>query len=109
MELRDKRLLEAFMKGMNDISDELVFPSPDGGILDPDNLYHRYFLPVFANAGIRRIRLQDLRHTFGSLLIQAGCLDSAREGAYGPQQHSNYGRHLRSSHSWSKHFVRRSA
>jgi len=72
IELRDKRLLEAFMKGINDISEELVFPSPDGGILDPDNLYHRYFLPVLANAGIRKIRLHDLRHTFGSLLIQAG-------------------------------------
>jgi Phage integrase family/Transposase DNA-binding len=68
----DRRLLEAFMKGMNDISDELVFPSPDGCILDPDNLYHRYFLPVLAKAGIRKIRLHDLRHTFGSLLIQAG-------------------------------------
>ena len=72
VELRDKRLLEAFMQGTNDISDELVFQSPDGGILDPDNLYHRYFLPVLAKAGIRKIRLHDLRHTFGSLLIQAG-------------------------------------
>jgi integrase len=70
--LRDKQLLGAFLKGMNDISDELVFPSPDGGILDPDNLYHRYFLPVLAKAGIRKIRLHDLRHTFGSLLIQTG-------------------------------------
>ena len=60
------------MKGMNTISDELVFPSPDGGILDPDKLYHRYFLPVLATAGIRKIHLHDLRHTFGSLRIQGG-------------------------------------
>ena len=72
IELRDKRLLEAFLEGRNDISDEQVFPSPDGSILDPDNLYHRYFLPVLTKAGIRKIRLHDLRHTFGSLLIQNG-------------------------------------
>jgi hypothetical protein len=66
------RLLEAFLKGKNDISDELVFLSPDGTILDPDNLYHRYFQPVLIKAGLRKIRLHDLRHTFGSLLIQSG-------------------------------------
>jgi integrase len=49
-----------------------VFPSPDGWILDPDNLYHRYFQPVLTKSGLRKIRLHDLRHTFGSLLIQSG-------------------------------------
>ena len=72
IELRDRRLLEAFLEGKNDISDELVFPSPDGSILDPDNLYHRYFQPVLTKSGLRKIRLHDLRHTFGSLLIQSG-------------------------------------
>jgi integrase len=70
--LRDKRLLDAFLKGKDDISDELVFLSPEGGILDPDNLYHRYFRPVLLKAGLPRISLHDLRHTFGSLLIQSG-------------------------------------
>jgi integrase len=72
IELRDKRLLEAFLRGKNDISDDLVFPSPEGSILDPDNLYHRYFQPVLTKSGLRKIRLHDLRHTFGSLLIQSG-------------------------------------
>jgi len=72
VEIRDKLLLEAYLEGKNDISHELVFRSPEGAILDPDNLYHRLFLPVLAKAGIRRICLHDLRHTFGSLLLQNG-------------------------------------
>ena len=72
LELRDKRLLEAFLQGKDDISGDLVFPSPGGTILDPDNLYHRYFQPVLTKAGLRKIRFHDLRHTFGSPLIQSG-------------------------------------
>jgi integrase len=72
LDLRDKRLMEAFLKGKENIADDLVFPSPDGAILDPDNLYHRYFQPVLTKAGLRKIRLHDLRHTFGSLLLQNG-------------------------------------
>jgi len=70
--LRDEKLMKAFLAGKNSVSDELVFPAPEGGVLDPDNLYDRYFLPVLEKAGLRRIRLHDLRHTFGYLLIQAG-------------------------------------
>jgi integrase len=70
--LRDERLMKAFLGGKNSVSDGLVFPAPDGGVLDPDHLYDRYFLPVLEKAGLRRIRFHDLRHTFGYLLIQAG-------------------------------------
>ena len=72
LDLRDKRLLEAFLQGKENIADDLVFPSPDGAIMDPDNLYHRYFQRVLTKAGLRKIRLHDLRHTFGSLLLQNG-------------------------------------
>lgn len=48
------------------------FPSPEGSVLDPDNMIKRYFLPCIEHAGLRRFRFHDLRHTFGSLLIQDG-------------------------------------
>jgi integrase len=72
LKLRDECLLAAYAVGKDDILDDYVFPSPEGGILDPDNLYHRYFRPVLTAAGIRKIRLHDLRHAYGSLLLQNG-------------------------------------
>ncbi len=72
LELRDKRLLAAFLKGENSIAGDLVFPSTTGTVLDPSNMIHNYFLPCIEKAGLRRIRFHDLRHTFGSLLIQSG-------------------------------------
>jgi hypothetical protein len=35
-------------------------------------IHFSVFLPVLAKAGIRKIRLHDLRHSFGSLLLQTG-------------------------------------
>jgi len=72
LELRDRRMLSAFAAGKPSILDELVFLSPEGSVLDPDNLVKRYFLPTIEHAGLRRFRFHDLRHTFGSLLMQGG-------------------------------------
>ncbi len=83
VELRDKRLLEAYLKGKNDISDELVFRSPEATILDPDNLYHRVFLPVLAKPGIRKIRLHDLRHTLRIATPPKRSLDCLPHGTDG--------------------------
>ena len=69
--VRDQKLVQAYLNGKNNILSNWCSP-PDGSILDADNLYHRYFQPVLLRAGLRKIRLHDLRHTFGSLLIQAG-------------------------------------
>ncbi len=51
---------------------DLVFTTPEGGMVDPDNLRHRVFEPTLRIAGFRKMRIHDLRHTFASLLINQG-------------------------------------
>ncbi len=48
-----------------------VFTAPRGGPLDPTVLAH-VFERLVAAAGVRRIRLHDLRHTCASLLLAQG-------------------------------------
>ena len=72
LELRDKRMLEAFLEGETSIAEDLVFPSTAGTVLDQSNLTNYQFLPCLERAGLRRFRFHDLRHTFGSLLIRDG-------------------------------------
>ena len=72
MKLRSARLAALGLEDGSTIASDLVFPSQDGSILDPDNLYHRYFVSLLKKSGIHKIRLHALRHTFGSLLLQKG-------------------------------------
>jgi integrase len=72
LERRDVQLFEAYLQGRSSIADDLVFQSGAETIVDPDNLVSRCFLPALEKAGLRKIRFHDLRHTFGSLLIQDG-------------------------------------
>ena len=60
------------MKGKTSIAEDLVFPSKAGTVLDQSNVTNYQFLPCLERAGLRRFRFHDLRHTFGSLLIQDG-------------------------------------
>ena len=60
------------LAGKAGIADDLIFQSKAGTVLDPNNLVHYHFLPCLEHAGLRRFRFHDLRHTFGSLLIQDG-------------------------------------
>ncbi len=70
--VRDQRLLEASQHCKSDISPDLVFPSEAGTVLEMNNLSERVFKPLLVRAGLRNVRFHDLRHTYGSLLIQTG-------------------------------------
>jgi integrase len=65
------RKKEALAKGWSEVP-ERVFVNEVGGVLDHGNLRQRVYWPALAKAGLRRIRIHDLRHTFASLLLQNG-------------------------------------
>ena len=50
----------------------LVFPSGAGTPIEMNNFCVRVFKPLLTRAGLRKVRFHDLRHTFGSLLLQTG-------------------------------------
>lgn len=50
----------------------LIFATALGKPLDQKNVVHRQFHSALENAGLRRIRFHDLRHTCASLLINMG-------------------------------------
>lgn len=49
-----------------------VFTTPDGRLIDPDNLRHRVWARALTAAGLRHVTMHSLRHTFASLLIAQG-------------------------------------
>lgn len=50
----------------------LVFPNENGHMIGSSNLRQRIFEPALKAAGLRKIRIHDLRHTYASLLIAQG-------------------------------------
>src|SRR5919108_5498487 len=49
-----------------------VFSNAWGGSLDLTNIRHRIWYPTLASAGLRPRDLYQIRHTFASLMLQAG-------------------------------------
>ena len=66
-----QRKEETIKKGWGNMP-EWVFTNEIGGMLDGDNWRHRVFYKAIEKANLRKIRIHDIRHTFASLLIQAG-------------------------------------
>ena len=50
----------------------LVFQTPKGTPIEPQNIYTRHFRPAVRRAGLGSLRLHDLRHSFGSWLLDQG-------------------------------------
>jgi hypothetical protein len=59
-EVRDKRMLAAYLAGKASVADELVFPSEAGTPLNGSNLHSRYFVP--------RLRKHEFG-AFGSMIL----------------------------------------
>lgn len=57
--------------GKDWVDKDLIFCRNDGRPLDADNLYHRDFKRILKAAGLRSIRIHDLRHSFAAILISA--------------------------------------
>jgi integrase len=50
--------------------DDLVFKGPSGGVINDSSLRRRFY-DALSRAGLPRMRLHDLRHSFGTLAVQA--------------------------------------
>lgn len=68
---RDLAAEKAFKMGKISIAEDLMFPSERGGIL-ANHALATAMGNIIEAAALPRFRFHDIRHTFGSLLIQAG-------------------------------------
>jgi len=70
--VRKKQLEKAFKLGRDSFNpNDLVFIEKNGSFINP-NKYSNEFRRVIKEYGFRKIRLHDLRHAFGTILLQEG-------------------------------------
>ncbi|MFC2056662.1 tyrosine-type recombinase/integrase [Chloroflexota bacterium] len=69
--LKEQREAEAEYYGKQFSQEDYVFARSDGTLPDPHHI-SKVFKNIITKAGLKRIRLHDLRHTRATLLLQAG-------------------------------------
>jgi integrase len=69
-----QRVQRAFsaQRALSALRSDLVFPNRDGGNLNLANLRERVWRPALKRAGVRHRTLYQARHTFATLMLQAG-------------------------------------
>jgi integrase len=70
-ELKTERKRETLARGWREVP-ELIFVDTTGGLEDGNNLRKRVFHPALEKAGLRHVRIHDLRHSVATMLIQNG-------------------------------------
>lgn len=75
----------------------LMFPNARGGAADYFNFSQRVFLPALRRAGLRRVRIHDLRHGHASMLVASGANIAAVSRQLG---HANVGITLGTYSHW---------
>jgi integrase len=71
LEARDARMLNAYLNGQASLSDELVFPSQAGSVLDHSNVYSRYFLPAYGRDQLGHSSISVTVDLYGHLVPSA--------------------------------------
>jgi integrase len=66
------QLKEALLDHQYKLRSEYLFTNSKGGFIDLNNWRRRVFWKVLAKAGMRRVTIKDLRHTYATLRVSKG-------------------------------------